>query len=29
VFGALLHFGFLHMNFSGVTPAPVAAAATP
>lgn len=29
VFGALLHFGFLHMNFSGVTPPPVAAAAMP
>ena len=29
VFGVLLQFGFLHMDFSGVTPAPVAPAATP
>ena len=29
VFGALLHFGFLHMDFSAVTAAPVAPAPTP
>jgi hypothetical protein len=29
VFGALFHFGFLHMDFSAVTPAPVAPASTP